>query len=304
MGQLTLRYSLLFLIVSLGAGCVAAPEPTGLPLAIVEGQNMVPLTYILDSSAITAALTPEQLILTEGAVTVTLSYGDEFIRQHDWMIDSMRTKPVQVGETVYLPEDFVRDYLGGGESRPSLYHSAKFLREEVAAALKDPTEKNSQALLAAIEMPRSMGITTLKLNTERIIRTTLLSELPADLSADLEKQGYEQPERYIYEEYEAIAGTQTLEAAGLLRFISSYPELSAVDTSRWRVKDWRRWQADYIARQQEGWYSDEEKASIQARDIRLEDMAYLRKEFHNAVLEQPDDMLRQTLTAYYQLSWI
>ena len=135
----------------------------------------------------------------------------------------------------------------------------------------------------------------------RVIQTKPLSKMPKELIEDLESHGYSDASKYTYGEYVAISETYTLEEAGLTNLKSTYPELKQIDISNWTVKDYHKWQNDYIKEQQQSMYTDEDKKNMSKRGILIEDMFYLRKEFHGSVLEQDDETLRKCLESYYQL---
>ncbi len=277
-------------------------EQNRIVMTSINGVEMFSIKELPKVSAISVSSQEEKIILKEDQLKVTLLTGSRFIYQHGRIVDSLSAAPLEQGGSIFLPSSFINDYLRSSiEVGLSLYHGAKYLPSEVASALKKPTNEHNMKVLKAIELPRSMNITTPKIDENRIIQTQPLSQMPKVLIEDLKRQGYENADKYTYGEYEVISELQTLEEAGLTSIERSYPELSKVDISDWTVKDYHKWQSDYMKEQQSAMYSDEEKRIMQKKGILIDDMFYLHKEFNGTVLEQPDEVLKKTLEDYYNM---
>ena len=290
------------LMLSLISGC-GVSQPDSVQQKNISGVEMFPLENISKISSIKATIDGEQIILQEDQLKITLSLGSRFIYRHEFITDNLSAAPVKVNGSVFLPVSFIDEYLTSNKDEDlSLYHGAKYLPSEVASALKDQNNEHNRKILSAIELPRSMDISIPKIDENRILQTQLLSDMPPELIEDLESQGYEDAGKYTYGEYQVISELQTLEEAGLTFIKQTYPELSQVDISDWTVRDYNQWQQEYVKELQSSIYNDEEKLLMQEKEILIEDMHYLRKEFYDAVFEQPDQVLKECLENYYRIT--
>lgn len=86
--------------------------------------------------------------------------------------------------------------------------------------------------------------------------------------------------------------------------IKHSPELKHEDLSNWTYGDVQK-NSNYREKINLGsQFTEEQRQQFRQRGILLEDVFYLRKEFHtvDTILAQSDKLLRETIEGYYQLS--
>jgi hypothetical protein len=292
--------NIILCILLAGCSLLSAAKLDGIATMQIDGEQMFSVADLAEVSPIAASISNDQIVLCEDGLEVSLAVGSKFIYRHGLIVDSLSQAPVKLGEKIYVPVSFLKEYLTGGQDETlSLYHGASYLGSEILAALREP---HHEKILAAVELPRSFDISIPKIDVGRVIQTVSLRNLPAIIAEDLEHQGYDNALDYTYGEYEVISGTQTLQEAALTSVINSYPELNQIDVSNWTVKDYWRWERAHTKEQQAAMYSETEKKLMREKNIQIDDMAYLRKEFYDAVFEQSDEVLKTCLESYYQLT--
>jgi len=105
-------------------------------------------------------------------------------------------------------------------------------------------------------------------------------------------------------DFEAIENTWKLPEEMIGSKKRLYPELKHEDLSNWTYGDIQNY-SDYREKMNLGsQFTEEQREEFRQRGILLEDVFYLRKDFHavDTILAQSDEILRETIEGYYQFA--
>ncbi len=263
----------------------------------IDGEAYLPLTDALKGTAVSGRLEKGVLYLSESGLEAILHPGEAYLYRRDYITAVLPAPFVLRDGEGYLPKSFCQAFLGDG----TLFDNLLFFRDEVSAAFRVPDSEQGQKLLAALELPRSMGIETRNLDIGRVFTEQPLSEYPKALAAELGEMGFANPQDYTYSEYVVLTEARTVEEAGLSSSFLRNEALSEEDPAAWTVGEYKDWQeADRLAKVEDG-LTPEEKAFLAEKSIRLEDLRYLQKTFYNAYMRRSDDELRSVIEKAYQM---
>ena len=186
-----------------------------------------------------------------------------------------------------------------------------YSREEIKSALllyEKTGEPN--AVTKAVLMPASMGIEIPSLNPSKVLNDTPLRDYGGreEFYAALRSHGYDDADmaNMPYWQYEQLESQWLLdeELQAILR--SSNPELADLDLSHWTYGDYNRFNEQKSTENLAAWFSAEQLAELEARDIRIEDTRPLLKEFYQpeTILAQSDETLRSSIENWYETKLI
>ncbi|MBP3520159.1 MAG: hypothetical protein J6J87_02310, partial [Oscillospiraceae bacterium] len=122
------------------------------------GETLVPLGEAVAGLDLSWRQEGESLFLNDGAVEIELRSGDYYVYRRGYVTDVLQNPMVLREGVPHLPISFCNQYLSEGGD---LCHAVKyFFKDEIRDALNDPTASASRRVLAAVSLPRSMGIET------------------------------------------------------------------------------------------------------------------------------------------------
>lgn len=174
---------------------------------------------------------------------------------------------------------------------------------DIVAALsaKEAREENPahNDILAAVELPRSLGIAILNIDTTRVHDTHPLLHAQAER---LTGHGFSNEEiaGMDFGDYKKIEDTWLLSTGAIENIKTIYPGLADTDLSAWSYGDFRAYSMEADARTYAP--TAEQAAAFAARNITLDDARKLLQEFHSyeTILQQNDETLKEHVTRYYQ----
>lgn len=263
----------------------------------INGEAYLPVADALRGTNISFQLEEGQLRLSENGLDAVLRPDELYLYRRDYITAVLPTPFVLRDGEGYLPESFCQIFLSDG----TLFDNLLFFKDEVSDAFKTPDNEQSQKLLAALELPRSMNIETPNLDAGRVFTEQLLSEYPKALSAELGEMGFADPQDYTYSEYVVLTEARTVEEAGLSPFFLRNEALSKEDPAIWSVRAYKDWQAAEQLKVMEAGLTPQERAFLTDKGIRLEDLRYLQKSFYNDYMQHSDDELRSVIEKAYQM---
>lgn len=225
----------------------------------------VPLDQILSQNeAISAVCSGETITLSQDGLELTLSTEDTLLRRNGLIVGKTAALPKVISGTVFLPESFITDYLGSG--KPSLFYGALFFPGEILDALEQPDASQfSRLLLEEILLPTSMDIDAPHVDMSRVFISTPLSKYPDDLLNEIHALlGYTTDHTYYYTEYAVLTGN-----------LPTSPMQSANELH------------------------DTDKIFSEKLNIQPWDITYLNRVYPGTYMEQPAEVLKAALEAYY-----
>lgn len=286
--------------------CDKEREKRQVQLQEIAGESMFDLKDLKQCSNIDVICTDQQILLQEDELTVTLQWGSQFIYRQGRITDSMRARPYKQGNTVFLPVDFLEEYLQdetGGKGY-SLWNGAMFFPDEICDALDHPDEPGSVNLLHSMGKPQSMGITVPNLNPERVFQPQLLQDGFAMYMEELRALGYDDCGAYAVSEYNAIIDALPLQESGYKRALQS--QLADEDTEGWLVKDYKEWDKRRAEETRRAFYTEAQRANLSARGVQPDDFFWLYKAIGDEAVTAADDGLKAQITEQYNntIAWI
>lgn len=143
------------------------PEEVSIPEEVPPHKDgYLTLEEILEKTRLFYAFEDGKLSLVEDSFQIDLFVEDKMIYRNGYITGSMK-QPLAVEDgVVFLPEDFYEDFLLNGQDTASLYHGLLFFPTEIVEALDRP--EVYAKVLEQVELPRSLGIETIKLDMGRI----------------------------------------------------------------------------------------------------------------------------------------
>lgn len=274
------------------------PETTA-PVSLTDG--MVNLTELLKDTPIQIEVEGDQIKLSEDGLVMELAADFQYVVRKGKIVAPMKMPPMILDGSVYIDEWFYNAMMcRDGEDQPSLFYGAYFFPQEVLDALDDPegSEFNKKVLAEAVA-PSSMGIELPNIQQGRIFDPQPISNLPSILSEELTKMGYDNPEDYAYTEYDIINGSRTLAQMGLRELIRLHPELH-LNAAKTSYIEFQLMERAILNQEALDRMTDEERAFLEEKDICMEDVRTLNKEFHYCYMDQSDEALRELLIKYYE----
>jgi hypothetical protein len=176
---------------------------------------------------------------------------------------------------------------------------------EIASAIAMLREGNGaySAVLHAVSMPASMGITIPNIDPELIAKNTLVAQLSSDFSDALAQHGAYADGSMTLSEFEAIEAAWPLMPEDVQIVLGLYPELTYHQVSSWSYGDYSMYRKTADLKSLESRFSAQQLNKLRTRGIRIEDTLPLLKEFHDpdAVLAQSDEVLKAAIESYYDL---
>lgn len=275
---------------------IQTPEATMPAFFQLDGVTYVSIETALGNADIQAEWRDHQLLLTEKGLEVILDPAQPYLYRRGYVVAVLSVNPVLQNDTIYLPETLCEELFGDG----TLFNDILFFKDEITAALDSPEVEPGKSILSIVEKPRSMGISTPNLDFNRIFRETPLSEYPAELAEELSEMGVEDPQSYTYSEYLVLTESRSVEDAGLRKYFLAYKELQNEDPSAWTVRQYTDWEQSRTIAEKESSLTEEQRAFLEEKDIRIEDLHWLQKDFYDSYTERSDEELREVIEAYYQ----
>lgn len=290
-------------------------ETLGIRTREMEGSRWYCLQDICRAGGIQLTEEGDRLLLREGALTVELRIGDQYLRRDGYLMNSISAAPVGQEGQVWVPPDLFHRVLTAGKAvLPSLYYGVFFYEEEVLAAVETPALEHHADILSQVSLPTSMGIDLLRVDRSRLFDDTPVADLPASYAGELRYWGFDAPETLCYTEYQVAAKAQTLRTF-LDMLYAEDPDLAPYNPygaefgpDRWTYGEYERrrteaprdpWQ---VAGLDAGDPADRERIRfLEERDIQPGDVHFLQKEFHNDYMGRTDQELREVIEAYYRI---
>lgn len=264
----------------------------------VDGVTYVPLQSVPDESGIEAEWREGQLVLTEKGIEVTLEAECPYLYRRGYLVAVLPSSPILKDETMYLSEALSQELFGDG----TLLNDILFFKDEVATALEQSDVEPWKSILAAVELPRSMNVSVPNLDVDRVFQEKLLGDYPAVLAEELIAMGIENPTEYTYSEYILLTESRSVEEAGLKSFFLDNEALKEENPADWTVREYKDWQQAQLLAETEAGLTEAQREFVTEKNILLQDIQWLKKDFYNSYTECTDEELRETIEAYYQMS--
>lgn len=258
----------------------------------------VPLQSVPDESGIEAEWREGQLVLTEKGIEVTLEAECPYLYRRGYLVAVLPSSPILKDETMYLSEALSQELFGDG----TLLNDILFFKDEVATALEQSDVEPWKSILAAVELPRSMNVSVPNLDVDRVFQEKLLGDYPAVLAEELIAMGIENPTEYTYSEYILLTESRSVEEAGLKSFFLDNEALKEENPADWTVREYKDWQQAQLLAETEAGLTEAQREFVTEKNILLQDIQWLKKDFYNSYTECTDEELRETIEAYYQMS--
>ena len=177
---------------------------------------------------------------------------------------------------------------------------------DIQADLEQHRESGTTSInLEKILLEPSLDIEVPNINLSKVKSPTKIADLAAkdEFYKQLDDHGVQyDPDTITYSEYCIIESTWTVDADTAAQIRLLYPELENTSNTELTYGDYLEYQIskdkqDFSAK----WFTQEQLDELEERDIRLDDAAFLLKEFHNAevILRQSDAVLKQIITDFY-----
>ena len=163
----------------------------------------------------------------------------------------------------------------------------------------------ASAGLEKILLEPSLDIEVPNINLSKVKSPTKIADLAAkdEFYKQLDDHGVQyDPDTITYSEYCIIESTWTVDADTAAQICLLYPELENTSNTELTYGDYLEYQ---ISKDKQDfgskWFTPEQLDELEERNIRLDDAAFLLKEFHNAevILRQSDAVLKQIITDFY-----
>lgn len=288
-----------FILIFIAPTAMAADD-LAVSLREIDGVQYFCASDIESISDISVTEYANSILLAEDGLELQLSADSPFVYRDEYIIASMKTKPISVDGHWYLSADFYNQFLCDNDGQaPSLFHNAMFFPEEVLGALYGNADKPGvQKLLTSVSLPTSMGINAPHIDMDRIFVDKQLSEYPDVLSAEMRRLGVKNPEELAYSEYVVINGAQTLASAGMSDVVETYPELKGVDPNVMTVAEYIEWQQEHSQQQFEKNSSSAAQFAAE-KGITISDLSHLHRYFQGSYASKSDAELRDVLQQYY-----
>lgn len=262
------------------------------------GERLVPLAEAVAGLDLSWRQEGESLFLNDGAVEIELRAGDYYVYRRGYVTDVLQVPAVLQEGACYLPISFCNQYLSEGGD---LCHAVKyFFKDEIRDALGDPTALASQRVLAAVSLPRSMGIETVNLDPNKIFEERELDDYPEALAAELTGMGVPNAHKRTYSEYRVLTEARSVTRAGLADYFLE--RLPGENPNEWTVEEFDAWEQARILEEQERSLTEEQREFLKEKNILIEDLHWLQKDYYDSYMEYPDEELRETIEAYYQFA--
>jgi murein DD-endopeptidase MepM/ murein hydrolase activator NlpD len=161
----------------------------------------------------------------------------------------------------------------------------------------------NSAVLDAVSMPTSMGITVPNINPQLIAKTTLISQLSSDFTEALVQHGVVADGSMTLSEFEVLEATWPLTPEDVEIALRLYPKLDYDQVSTWSYGDYRAYRKQADLENLKSRFTGPQLRELRRRGIRIEDTLVLFKEFHNpdVILAQPDETLKAVIESSYNI---
>lgn len=177
---------------------------------------------------------------------------------------------------------------------------------DIQADLEQHRESGTTSInLEKILLEPSLDIEVPNINLSKVKSPTKIADLAAkdEFYKQLDDHGVQyDPDTITYSEYCIIESTWTVDADTAAQIRLLYPELENTSNTELTYGDYLEYQ---ISKDKQDfgskWFTPEQLDELEERNIRLDDAAFLLKEFHNAevILRQSDAVLKQIITDFY-----
>ncbi|MBP3521226.1 MAG: hypothetical protein J6J87_07770, partial [Oscillospiraceae bacterium] len=101
-----------------------------------------------------------------------------------------------------------------------------------------------------------------------------------------------------YSEYRVLTEARTVARAGLADYFLE--RLPGEDPNEWTVEEFNAWEQARILEEREEALTEEQREFLKEKNILIEDLHWLQKDYYDSYMEYPDEELRETIEAYYQ----
>lgn len=300
------------------AGCQTGTEKSSLiidsngtsMISVKDASLLLGLSYSVENGSI---------VLKQDHIVLRIKLDTPYVYKDGYIMYLMEKPAVCKNGIAYLASSFFSDYfkvdIKSDEKRRllvtnstdfSLYDIVQFLPEEVLEAINNKYYPNRDKILKQVELPRSMNILIPKINMDRVIVTSPLSQYSDVFKSELIQHGYTEKEiaTFSLNDYRVIESTWKLPEDMVKRVKHGYPELENRDLSDWTFGDYNKFYTKYDKANFESSFSEKQKKQLKQRGILMEDVHLLLKNYDkiDIILAQPDQVLKKTLEEYYQFT--
>lgn len=192
--------------------------------------------------------------------------------------------------------------MASGSSLPA---SRLYQPNEVTSAIAMIREGKvaRSAVLDAVLMRTSMGITTPNIDPELIAKNIPISQLSSDFSEALVQHGVVPDGSMTLSEFEALEATWPLTTEDVEIALRLYPELDYDRVSTWTYGDYLAYRRLVDLEDLKTRFTSSQLRELERRGIRIEDTFALFKEFHNpeVILAQSDETLKAKIALSYDV---
>lgn len=263
----------------------------------INGQSYLPLRAQLIDTNVTLEWKEDQLYLTEKGFEAVLQPGMPYLYRRGFIVAVLPDAFLEQDGEGYLSKAVWDVIFSDG----TLLNDILFFKDEIADALKDSDSETSMVVLSEVELPRSMSIDIPNLNTKRIFEEKQLNEYPAIFTEELENMGVENAGTYTYSEYALMTKARSVKEAGLSQSFLRNKALAQEDPAKWTVRAFKDWQTQMQLEEVYAALTDEQRGFLEEKNILLEDLHWLEKEFYDSYIQRTDEELPEVIKGYYRM---
>ena len=258
----------------------------------------------------------DSFMFEDHEMQIDFKVGSLYVTRYGQIVDVMPQVPILQDQALYLSADWLEENFGDAIERlddrmvildtesVSLYDIAKYFPDDLIFIVDHPDWDASKRVMAAIELPRSMGIEIPRIDPNKMMNMRPVRNYPPEFAYELLAHGFSEEEidSITYGEYEIIHSHWLLSEEMQELAIKYYPEYTLEDVSRWTYGELTMRQMADVDQAKRDRFSEAEWETLQERGIKERDISYLLKEFHQAstILEQSDEDLKRVLEGYYE----
>lgn len=300
------------------AGCQTGPDKSNLIMDI-NGTSMISAKDASLLLGLTYSVENGSIVLKQDYIVLRINLDTPYVYKDGYIMYMMEKPAICKNDIAYLPSSFFSDYfkvdIRSDEKKHlcitnstnfSLYDIVQFLPEEVLEAINNKNYPNRDKILKQVELPRSMNILIPKINMDRVIVTTPLSNYNNVFKSELIQHGYTEKEiaTFSLNDFRVIESTWKLPEDMVKRVKRGYPELENRDLSNWTFGDYKKYYTKQNKANSESSFTEKQKTQLKQRGILMEDVHSLLKDYYkiDIILAQPDEALKKTLEGYYQFA--
>ena len=313
---------IIYIIFIIGLFALAGCQTGIVKSNLIMDINGTPMISTKDASlllGLTYSVENGSIVLKQDHIVLRIKLDTPYVYKDGYIMYVMEKPAVCENDITYLTSSLFSDYFNvdiksdkknhlfiTNSNDFSLYEIVNFLPEDVLEAINNKNYPNRDKILKQVELPRSMNIRIPKINIDRVIVTTPLSNFSDVFKSELIQHGYTEKEisTFSLNDYRVIESTWKLPEDMVKRVKRGYPGLANRDLSDWTFGDYEKYFTKQDKANFESIFTEKQKSQLKQRGILMEDVHFLLKDYYNidTILAQPDEVLKKTIEGYYQFS--